>query len=48
MGDLNVEYFVIDNDSDDMTSSLTQEYSFVTLIRNDRKLGFATNNNLVL
>ena len=47
-GDLNVEFFVIDNASTDNTSSLVSQYPGITLLRQEKKLGFASNNNIAL
>lgn len=48
MGDLKVEYFVIDNASTDSTSDVVAGYPDIHLIKNPQKKGFATNNNLAM
>ena len=48
MGDLKVEYFVIDNASTDSTSDVVADYPDIHLIKNPQKKGFATNNNLAM
>lgn len=45
---LNIEYYVIDNGSDDDTAAIASKYPEITLIRNAERLGFSTNNNLAL
>jgi len=48
-GDLRIEHFVIDNACTDETAELvTRDHPQVKLIRNTRKLGFATNNNMAI
>jgi GT2 family glycosyltransferase len=48
LGGLRAEYFIVDNASTDNTSKIASQYPEITLIRNLRRLGFATNNNLAL
>lgn len=47
-GDLKIEYFIVDNASADGTSELVSRYPEITLIKNSKKRGFSTNNNLAL
>ena len=46
--DLNVEYFVIDNNSTDETEDVTRQYDKIQLIQHRERVGFSTNNNLAL
>jgi len=45
---LNIEYFVIDNNSTDETAAIANRYPLIELIQNNSCLGFASNNNLAL
>jgi len=48
LGGLDVEYFVVDNNSNDETVEVVSQYPQVKLIKNTEKIGFASNNNLAL
>jgi hypothetical protein len=46
---IDLEVYVVDNASqEDLVGAVQQEFPQVTIIRNEQKLGFSTNNNLVL
>ncbi len=47
-GGLVIEYFIVDNASTDNTAMVVSQHPEIVLIRNERKTGFATNNNIAL
>lgn len=47
-GNLDIEYFVIDNASTDSTPAVLSSHPEITVIRNTSRTGFASNNNLAI
>ncbi len=48
IGELSLEYFVIDNASSDSTPEILARFPDIRAIQQSRKIGFATNNNLAI
>ncbi len=47
--EISLEVYLVDNASKDNTSEVvSQQFPQVTILRNERRLGFSTNNNMVL